>query len=461
MMVVERAAPRNLFEHQQDALACWRARNKRGILQHATGSGKTLTALAAIRDWLAEGNAAMVLVPSALLLKQWQAEAEIELSGLDASVLLAGDGNEAWRSGTLLRLHTQADGDPRLVIATIQTASTGEFQRHLADGAHLLVVADEAHRTGALKARACLPPAAGARLGLSATPERAGDPDGTAAIFDYFGEILEPVFTLRDAIEANRLTPYAYYPQRVGLTADESEQWGEWTKRIKRMYAQNASAIERGESHPALELMIINRARIAKQAANKTPVATAIVASEFVPGEHWLVYCDDQEQLGAVRLALREQGVDALEYHSAMVGDRAATLDRYRGQGGVLVSIRCLDEGVDIPEISHAVIVASSRNPREFIQRRGRVLRLHPGKTEAVIYDLLVLPPAADGDGDLDGLVLGELARAERFAQDARNSVAASKVKRWCIELGIDPDELADSGLEEDTLNSRGEVSGA
>jgi superfamily II DNA or RNA helicase len=419
-------------------------------VKHATGSGKTLTALTAIGEWLSQGKAALVLVPSALLLEQWRVEAGTELRTLDPSILLAGDGHDAWRSGALLRLHTQRDGDPRLVLATMQTAASPEFQRLVADGAHLLVVADEVHRAGATRARACLPPNAGARLGLSATPERAGDPEGTASIFGYFGDILEPVFTLRDAIAAHRLTPYAYYPERVSLTAEETDRWADLTRRIKRTYAQNHSAIQRGETHLGLKMMLINRARIAKQAATKTTVATAIVTAGFAVRQHWLVYCDDQAQLTEVRRALLEAGVDALEYHSAMAGDRVATLDRYRDQGGVLVSIRCLDEGIDIPEVSHAVILASSRNPREFIQRRGRVLRLHAGKTEAVIFDLLVLPPAADGERELDGLVLGELARAERFAQDARNTVAASKVQRWCIELGIDPDELVESGLEQD-----------
>jgi superfamily II DNA or RNA helicase len=444
--------PRRLFSYQIEALECWRSRRYRGVLKHATGSGKTLTALTAIRDWLSEGKAALVLVPSALLLEQWRAEAATELGALDPSILLAGDGHDAWRSGGLLRLHTQAEGDPRLAIATIQTAASPDFQRLIADGAHLLVVADEVHRVGATKARACLPPDAGARLGLSATPERAGDPEGTATIFRYFGDILQPVFALRDAIALGRLTPYAYYPERVALTAEESDRWGDLTKRIKRTYAQNYSAIERGEPHRGLKTLLIYRARIAKQAMQKTTAAVDIVTAHFVLRQHWLVYCDDQAQLGAIRQTLLDAGVDALEYHSAMIGDRAATLDRYRSQGGVLVSIRCLDEGVDIPEVSHAVIVASSRNPREFIQRRGRVLRTHPGKPEAVIYDLLVLPPAADGEGELDGPVLGELARAARFAEDARNNVAASKVKRWCIELGIDPDELAESGFEEDDI---------
>jgi superfamily II DNA or RNA helicase len=450
----------SLFDHQKDVLTSWRMKGNRGVVKHATGSGKTITALNAIGDWLARGGAAIVLVPSALLLEQWRVEASAELRVLDPSILLAGAGHDAWRSGSLLRLHTQAYGDPRMVIATMQTASAAAFQRLVADGGHLLVVADEVHRTGAIKARASLPPNAGARLGLSATPERAGDVEGTEFISRYFGDVLKPVFTLSDAIAAHRLTPYAYYPERVSLTAEEDDRWEALTKQIKRTYAQNRSALERGEDHHGLKMMLINRARIAKQAAEKPGLATAIVAANVSAGQHWLVYCDDQTQLTEVRESLLEAGVDALEYHSGMTGDRAATLTRYRDRGGVLVSIRCLDEGVDIPEISHAVILASSRNPREFIQRRGRVLRLHAGKSESVIFDLLVLPRSADGEVGLDGLVLGELARAERFARDARNSAAASKVKRWCIELGIDPDDMVDSGLEEDdALNEPGEDS--
>jgi superfamily II DNA or RNA helicase len=349
-------------------------------------------------------------------------------------------------------MHTQAEGEPRLVIATMQTACSEQFKRGVISGPHLLVVADEVHRTGAAGMQRCLPADAGARLGLSATPERAGDSDGTGRIFDYFGDLLQPAFTLRDAIRARRLTPYVYYPQAVSLTADEEEEWVEQTTRIRRVYAQNASAIQRGESHVGLQLMLINRARIAKQAAHKTLTATRIVTENVEPGQHWLVYCDDQKQLGTIRQALLQAGVDALEYHSSMVGDRSATLDRYRRQGGVLVSIRCLDEGVDIPEITHAVIVASSRNPREFIQRRGRVLRRSSGKTEAFVYDLLVLPESADGDNELDGLVLGELARAFQFAQDARNPASAARVQRWCIDLGVDPDELADRGREDEVM---------
>lgn len=439
---------RNLFRHQEEALISWEANGRIGILEHATGSGKTVTALHAIRQWLVAGRPALVLVPSALLLKQWDEEASREFSDLGPSILLAGDGHESWNTSGLLRLHTQVAGDTRVVIATMQTAASDRFRRQLVDGAHLMVVADEAHRLGAPLMQSCLPPLAGGRLALSATPTRAGDPAGTKAIVDYFGPTLSPVFTLADAIAAGRLTPYAYYPHRIALDDDEAQRWKNLTVKIRRLYARHASSIREGGSNAALDLLLINRARIAKQAAAKVAMAVEVVSRGFTPGAHWLVYCDDQRQLGAIRAGLASAGIDALEYHSAMRSDRVATMDRFRLQGGVLTSIRCLDEGVDIPQVSHAVIVASSRNPREFIQRRGRVLRTAPRKTESVIHDLLVLPRAADDRGMLDGLVLGELARANVFARTARNGAASAKLRRWCVEMNVNPDLLASYGVE-------------
>ena len=445
---------RRLFDHQRDALACWERRGRRGVLKHATGSGKTLTAINAIRDWLAAGRPALVLVPSRLLLKQWVAETDEELGHLNPSVLLAGDANDEWRSGGLLRLHTRPQGGPRLVIATMPTAASEEFLRALGDSSDLLVVADEAHRLGSPTYRRCMEIDAPARLALSATPERAGDPDGTARIFDYFGEVLEPVFTLADAIAANRLVPYSYAATLVTLGAEETEQWIERTRKIRQSYAQEADdGGGRFTPSPYLKHLLIQRARIAKQAASKVPAACDIVLRDYQRGQHWLLYCSDQGQLRAVIEKLGDAGLEPLEYHSAMEGDQTATLNHYRRSGGVLVSIKCLDEGVDIPDISHAVILASSRNPREFIQRRGRVLRTNPGKHLAFLHDLVVVPPTGEGD-EFDGLVVGEIARAHEFAKGAINPDAALRLHRLCIDLGVDPKVLSEMGAEDEDEDS-------
>jgi superfamily II DNA or RNA helicase len=441
--------PKRLFDHQSAALGDWEKRGRRGILDHATGSGKTLTALNAIRGWIGEGKPALVVVPSQLLLEQWADEAAAELDELGPSIVLVGGGHDTWRRDSLLRLQTRPTGGARLTIATVQTACTPAFLSRVDQGPHLLVVADEAHRFGSSEFRAVFGIDAGARLGLSATPQRAGDPEGTRAIFDYFGDILEPRFTLRDGIEANRLCPYEYFIHLVQLDHEELEEWKALSVRIAEAYAREQGADRSAPLSEQLKFLLIQRARIAKKAHAKVPTACKIVGENFVEGQHWLLYCDDQAQLRAVLDRLRRKNLDALEYHAAMGGDRGATLDRYRRFGGILVAIRCLDEGVDIPAITHAVILASSRNPREFIQRRGRLLRKAEGKFGAVIHDLLVAPPD-DPEERLDGLLRAEIARAREFAESAINRSTETELDGLCIEWGIDQDEIKHFGVEED-----------
>jgi superfamily II DNA or RNA helicase len=446
---IEKRPPRRLFDHQNAVLRDWEHRGYRGIIDHATGSGKTLTALNAVRDWIATGKPALVVVPSHLLLEQWRDEAAKELDEVDPTVVLAGGGHSQWRRHSLLRLNTQADGPPRLTIATVQTASTREFLGRVDDGPHLLVVADEVHRLGSREFRAVMTIEAGGRLGLSATPGRAGDTDGTAAIEEYFGAPLDPRFTLRDGIEAGRLCRYEYFVHLVNLDEDEMVDWQDLSGQIAEAYAREKADASLESSH-RLKFLLIQRSRIAKQARAKIGVAAKIVVDNYRDGQHWLLYCDDQKQMRALMTVLRKRGVDALEYHSAMEGDRDATLNRYRRVGGALVAIRCLDEGVDIPSITHAVILASSRNPREFIQRRGRVLRLAEGKFSAVIHDLLVVPPDRGDARQLDGLLRAEMARAREFAGDALNRSTETFLDGLCIKWKIDPDELRHIGIEED-----------
>ncbi len=442
---------RPLFDHQRAALRAWHAHEKRGILKHATGSGKTVTALSAISEHLASGKPAIVVVPSTLLVAQWDREARQELAGLDPAVLLAGGGHARWRQH--LRAFTVPDGDCRLTIATLATASSPDFLERLSQGDHLLMVADEVHRLGAPSAQSLLTLRTGPRLGLSATPERAGDPDGTAAVFDYFGGIVPPDFTLADAIAAGRLTPYQYHVHIVDLTPDEQEEWESLTQRIRQLSAITSSGKTTGGAlarlDPHLKWLLIRRARIARGAQGKAPLVASIVGRNYCDGEHWLVYCDDSAQLRRARAELDEIGVPSMEYRSEMRSDRAATLSRFERDGGVVVAIKCLDEGVDIPAVSNAVIVASSRNPREFIQRRGRVLRRYPGKWTAVIHDVIVRPPDPSGD-DYKSLVVGEIARALEFSRHAVNESAALSLQRLVVEWDLDAGTMSAAGFEED-----------
>ena len=361
--------------HQVAALDAWEQRGRRGILEHATGSGKTFTALCAIHESLALGEVPLVLVPSELLLVQWQDELTTAFESQGLQLLVCGGGNRAWENQRRLSLWTRDDSlaEPRAVLSTMQTASSERFRRLLRDGSHLFVVADEVHRAGSPTHQQVLHFSSGPRLGLSATPRRAGDPVGTAALLDYFDGIVPPPFTIQDAIAAGNLAPYSYRPHRLSLDDDEQAAWDRLTAEIGRHLAIRGEE-EMAPIDDAIRRLLIQRARVAKKATAKSPLAAEVVSRYFEQGQRWLVYCEDQEQLRAVRGAIEETGIrEVYEYHSAMEGNPESTLRVFEQSGGVVVAIRCLDEGVDIPATSHALILASSRNPREFIQRRGRV----------------------------------------------------------------------------------------
>ncbi|MCW5673943.1 MAG: DEAD/DEAH box helicase family protein [Xanthobacteraceae bacterium] len=442
---------RKALAHQSSALEGWRAQGSRGIFEHATGSGKTFTAILAIREHVSKGLPALVLVPSKLLLEQWALELRLEVP--QAALLLAGAGNTSWKKRSRLAGMTNSNSalGGRIVLATMPTAASDAFRQGVVAGDHLMLVADEVHQVGSPENSKILQLETGPRLGLSATPTRYGDPIGTANLMNYFGSVVPPPITLADAVRAGRLVPYEYYPHAINLTATESEEWKSTSKEISlEMARQNA---DRGGKRPLTErakLLLIQRARIAKKASKKIELARQVLTSEYAEGQHWLIYCEDSDQLSAVVSELSAAGLQPTEYHSTMQGDREATLSWFRSFGGPLVSIRCLDEGVDIPAVSHALILASSQNPRQFIQRRGRVLRASPGKTVAVLHDAIVVPTHVDDEPEQTALLEAELARAIEFAAGAINLMAGAELRAIAAQLGMNTDNLEQVGVEED-----------
>lgn len=197
-------------------------------------------------------------------------------------------------------------------------------------------------------------------------------------------------------------------------------------------------------------MLLIQRSRIAKKASGKPHLAVEVIKKWFEEGQSWLIYCEDVEQLRETIQLLKFEGCKPIEYHSSMEGDRNATLDWFRKFGGVLVSIKCLDEGVDIPNVSHALILASSQNPRQFIQRRGRVLRKAPGKNLAVIHDAIVVPLSINDEPEQLSLLKSELLRAIEFSNSALNKSASAELRQIAYQMGFDPEESGDIGIEEE-----------
>lgn len=447
--------PRTPLPHQKEALDAWNERGRRGIFEHATGSGKTFTALCSIRESLKKDEIPVIFVPNTDLLSQWKEELEETNQDLGPKLLVCGGGRTRWRKDGLLRSWTRPNGDSRIVLSTMQTAISDDFQSLLTTGDHIFLIADEVHRIGSPEHRKILNFDSGPRLGLSATPQRAGDPEGTEAIMDYFEGVVQPLFTLSDAIEAGRLTPYFYHVHTVTLTPDEQEDWERETKKIAKQYAQLKSKDDADpNSSKHLKQLQIKRANIVKKARNKVQLAKKVMNQHYEPSDRWLVYCSEMEQLSAVADVLRSEGYNVLEYHSKMAGDRKQTLKYFENNGGIIVSIKCLDEGIDIPNATHALILASSKNPREFIQRRGRVLRKSDNKNFAHVRDAIVLPHTTDVEAPVANILEGELARAIKFGEDATSAKSVADLHEIAIEAGIDYEEISESGFEGGEVNN-------
>lgn len=442
-------------KHQMDALNNWVNNQHNGILEHATGSGKTFTSLCAIRRSISEKKTILILVPSADLLRQWSEEVKETLSDLNPIIALCGDNHSSWRKDGRLKFLTSPYVDrPKITIATMDSAVMPDFLSQICQGDHLFIVADEVHRLGSTNRRKFFAIEAGYKLGVSATPKRYGDPCGTNAILNYFGGIIPPVYSLQNAIKDEVLTPYFYCPKIARLSPEEQEQWNELTKKIRERYAHIKSSNPEGvDDDKQLQHLLMQRARVVKKASSKVELAYNILKENYKPGQKWIVYCEDRTQLNEVLSVLNSKlSIDVLEYYSDMEGDRKATLDFFSKYGGVVVSIRCLDEGVDIPSTTHAIILASSKNPREFIQRRGRVLRRFPGKYFSWLYDAIVLPDdSADSAAvSTDSLICAELSRAIQFAEWSDTSTGTTILRATAAQYGIDINELSKNGFEDE-----------
>lgn len=432
-----------LRDYQKEAIVSWLDVGYHGIWSMATGSGKTVTALSAMSavvgamHELERPVLVVIVVPYRILVDQWKRE--IERFGV-TPVLCYGD-SSAWVERFLELLAELRTGSVGVLVAITTNATfAGDYFQAVWDAAprDVLLIADEVHNLGAPRNLDSLPGMADMRLGLSATPLRHRDTAGSEGLLRYFGEITYE-FGLRDALDRGFLTPYRYFPIQVALTDDEAHHYLELTEKISRLVGINGDLDEIGDG--PLKTLLFRRARLIGGASNKLAALEDSIAP-FTSDFGTLVYCSDatfdgvledlpQRQLEAVvHLLGRRLGMHVHPYTSREDDATRTEIERrFRARElAALVAIRCLDEGVDLPDIRRAFILASTTNPRQFIQRRGRVLRRAPGKDSAEIYDFVVVPPPGETDRhrDLDRrLFRRELERVVEFASSASNGPQA------------------------------------
>ena len=457
-----------LRDYQIAAIDEWARKNYRGIFDMATGTGKTFTALAAISR-LADDRknlAVLIVCPYQHLVEQWRED--IISFGMKPIVCYSASSQRNWRE-RLKTAVTSFNGGVKnffCMISTNATFSTDSVQNLMKTlSGEIVLVVDEAHNFGAKNLIKTLLEHIPYRLALSATIDRHGDAEGTQKLYDYFGEkCIE--YTLADAIANDMLTPYRYYPVTVSLNEDEREKYLELTAKIRKgVHRDKHGNIKFTEQ---AKMLLIKRARLVAGAEEKISVLRMCI-EDFKDDNQILIYCgattmrdsdyregvpsaEEARQIDVVvKMLGLELGMRVSKFTSQESADERELLKKNFAEGKhlqALVAIRCLDEGVNIPSIRTAFILASSTNPKEYVQRRGRVLRKFPGKTHAVIFDFITLPVPLDEVANFDSDIIGglkslakrELARLKTFAADAENpfesdSLAVEIQDAFAIEL--------------------------
>lgn len=428
----DKVAPR---EHQHKAVEKFIEDEFKCLFAMATGTGKTLTSLFAANELSAyvQLDSILIIVPLKDLVDQWEKDVRKYFSGEIITVHSGIDWKEKISDLSLLRL-LKKDKQRRLVIITTYDSFSMNDEKLVSVlGENALIIADEAHKFGAQTYSKKLPENIRYRIALSATPKRAYDDKGTKAIFDYFCPSDNPFeFSIKDAIDNDMLCHYDYHPIVVQLTDDEMEKYNILSEKVSRlsMIVSNSKNAD-VEDEKRLEQLLKERHRIIERAENKKDIFLGTMIEQIKKYKNkTIVFCPDGKDENEVdllsmykselwqKLLAKGKIVRMSEY---VQGTKKNAIDAFSsGAIDILFAKQRLNEGIDIPAACRAFFIASSTSEREFIQRRGRVLRKSPGKKIAEIFDFVVVPSDRNSLY-ANSIVNNELKRAMDFAATADN----------------------------------------
>lgn len=459
--------------YQREAFNKWKGNRQRGLFSMATGTGKTITSLNCLLEIYRSLHyyKALILVPTLTLVDQWRGEcAKFNFQ----HVYTVSQRNKKWHTEIahlkLLESMDPTGNQPSYIIIATYSSFAREKSFYELNGfpkKKLLLIADEAHNMGApsilnrLNAIHYL-----RRIGLSATPDRQFDEEGNEAIRKFFGAEESPTFefSMKDAIDQGYLCRYKYFPHLVRLTDAEMSDYMEISKKLAPLFNEDEGRFTKGND--ILTALLLKRKRIIHKAANKMDVFRKIIyerQQEKGNLKYTLVYVpegnatdneaadrfdnkgDKEEDAFATHLidaytqAIKDVSPETtVKRFTADTQDRDEILDQFAsGDLEVLTSMKCLDEGVDVPRSELAIFCASTGNPRQFVQRRGRILRKHDDKPFAVIHDLVVAPEVSPTGVNykMERSLLGsELKRVHNFALLSENADAAIKELEYILD---------------------------
>lgn len=463
--------------YQKDAIDNWAENDYRGIFDMATGTGKTYTGLGAVtRLYKDKQRLAIIIVcPYQHLVEQWVED--IELFNMTPTIGYSASKQKDWKK----RLGNDVLDFSLGVIntfcfvttnATYSSKFVSEQMKQL--GRDTLLLIDEAHNFGSPNLRTKLYPNIQYRLALSATLDRHGDEEGTNILKTYFGKkCIE--YDLKRAIDEKKLTPYYYYPVLVYLDDDEFGRYKELsylaTKECHKDRRGKLIITEKGKR------LLLQRARVVAGAKNKLTKLRELM-EKYKNDTHILVYCgatkvqdfsadvsdrdeEAERQIVSVSKMLgNDLGMKVTHFTSNETAEEREVIKRCFATASpyqAIIAIKCLDEGVNIPSIKTAFILASTTNPKEYIQRRGRVLRLAKDKPYAVIYDFVTLtepmeeinPYSPDFNCER-ALARRELQRIEEFGKIAKNARDSDKLINDIEETFMITEQEAEEAFDGD-----------
>jgi len=484
---IDSSLPRFPFEegprpYQLTAYRNWVNNSYQGLFAMATGTGKTITALnCVLKEYqLTDSYHFVVLVPTIALANQWYAEATEKFNF--SEVVICSSQHSGWEARLNQYGRNFVVGGTNDFCLIVTYASfrgdrfQGTWQRNFGKYLHLLtLIADEAHTFGAEQLLKLLPTQIHKRIGLSATPERVYDPQGQDELclfFNAFPPAYTFVYNMQQAIEDEILCRYYYYPVLVDLQPEELEAYREVTKQLAKHIDP---ATGRYRESPTVNKLLIRRKSIIHKAKQKETALTTIVdnigpdrfkyAFIYVPEGNTASYeqddhtasDDDDERIinNYTRLLYEKYGFKMRKFLGD-TPDRESIITQFKaGDLDAILAMKCLDEGVDIPRTQYAVFCSSTGNPRQYVQRRGRVLRAHEKKQFAYIYDMVVKPPLDVTQGRSTehkvekNILIGELRRLINFAALAENKMDVMRsLEDLAYAYEIDIYEMMNAELE-------------
>ena len=458
-------------KYQITAFENWKNNNQKGLFAMATGTGKTLTALNCLLQIYNKSKyyKAIILVPTITLVEQW--ERECKKFNFNNIIKVCAKYPQ-WKSEIdriKLKETINSDIASYIIISTYASFVRDNIFPLLNSfpQKRVLFIADEAHNMGSGR---ILDKIEGIhylrRIGLSATPERQYEEEVNQQLFDFFGSSEKFTFeySMQEAINNGFLCRYYYYPHIVRLTDEEMSEYMEISKKLARMYNPNKKDFRKGDD--ILKILLLKRKRIIHKAINKIVAFQQIISERYAKTgnlKYTLVYVpvgnrvdDNYSDIYDTidTIGDDEETNHIIDYYTNIVREITPTttdkkftsdskerdeiLSEYeKGNLEVLTSMKCLDEGVDVPRSELAIFCASTGNPRQFIQRRGRILRNHKDKKYAYIHDLVVVPEVNSASESYQmerNLLESELKRVRDFALMSENTDFTFQQLRHILE---------------------------